>query len=116
MSSNYVSNKQDSSKRIAPIMNTTITSVIQDDASKKMKTPINNDIQRKGIFSDTENDFFETSEKLKASFTRIAVKNTSEEFNDDDLYVFMDEDYQDDQRLSDTKIFDDIAKSSMSNP
>ncbi|MFZ6713353.1 MULTISPECIES: hypothetical protein [unclassified Undibacterium] len=119
MSSNSISNNQVSSKRFASIMNTTINAVIQDAAKQRAQSSFNDDIQRNGIFADEEHDFLESSTKLTASLTRNAankeVKKPREEFDDDDLYVFMDEDYQDDLRLSDAMIFDDMARSSMSD-
>ncbi|MFZ6874709.1 hypothetical protein ACO0LF_21835 [Undibacterium sp. Di27W] len=122
MSSNSISNNQVSSKRFASIMNTTINSVIQDAANKKAQSSFNDNIQRNGIFADEEHDFLESSTKLKELTTSLThnaakkeAKKSKEEFDDDDLYVFMDEDYQDDLRLSDAMIFDDMARSSMSD-
>ncbi|WP_422949695.1 hypothetical protein [Undibacterium sp. TC4M20W] len=119
MSSNSISNNQASSKRFASIMNTTINAVIQDAANQRAQSSFNDDLQRNGIFADEEHDFLESSTKLTASLTRHTankeVKKPREEFDDDDLYVFMDEDYQDDLRLSDAMIFDDMSRSSMSD-
>ncbi|PXX46792.1 hypothetical protein [Undibacterium pigrum] len=119
MSSNSISNSQASSKRFASIMNTTINAVIQDAANKRAQSSFNDDIQRNGIFADEEHDFLESSTKLTASLTRNATKKEAkksrEEFDDDELFEFMDEEYQDDLRLSDAMIFDGMTRSSLSD-
>ncbi|MFZ6658111.1 hypothetical protein [Undibacterium sp. TJN19] len=114
MSARSTRNRPCQSKIMASIMHTTINSLIHEAAAnKKTQTAFNKDAQRKGIFARSEYDLYEADDYFTESPTRNKndmrrpMDVDDEDFQDEDLYIFLDEDYQDDLHLSDAVISDD---------